>query len=454
MDILPHFIAQSSHQFTSRAGLMVPAKLLDRLGLAETVDRLMPEPGSNRGYRNGTVFDTFMLMFHEGAQCLEDVRHLHREQSLMELMGFESLPCAATLGNWLRRVGRHRPSRDALEEVNRQLLAVALGDRDHVTLDIDASVVHAKKKTARRTYKGRRGYTPMAGHIAETGQAVKTELRKGSVPPAARNVEFFESCIEALPEGVRVSRFRADAASYQAGVINACRGHGARFAIRAKMDSTVQDAVAAIPEDAWQPLLQADGCLSETESVARTVHVMGKTPEAFCLVVQRKVAKRPKPKHPDQPEQVEIEMQELYPVDGESALDGRYIYRAIATDFDREGWDDHRIVWRRSQRAEASENRIKELRIDFAGAHLPCSGFRANAVYLALSSIAYNLLCLMRLSLPLKWHAKRAGTFRYRLYAMAGQVVRHARQRVLKVRPADLGLLDETLWRIRTCRLY
>ena len=60
----------------------------------------------------------------------------------------------------------------------------------------------------------------------------------------------------------------------------------------------------------------------------------------------------------------------------------------------------------------------------------------------------------MRLSLPLKWHAKRAGTFRYRLCAMAGQVVRHARQRVLKVRPADLGLLDETLWRMRTCRLY
>jgi len=49
-------------------------------------------------------------------------------------------------------------------------------------------------------------------------------------------------------------------------------------------------------------------------------------------------------------------------------------------------------------------NRTRELRSDFAGAHLLCSGFRANAVYLVLSAIAYNLLCLMRLSLPSAWH--------------------------------------------------
>ena len=96
---------------------MVPAKLLERLGLAGMVDRLMTEPGSSRGYRNGIVFDTFMPAFHEGAQCLEDVRRLHRERSLMELMGFESLSRSATLGSRLRRAGKHRPSRDALEEV-------------------------------------------------------------------------------------------------------------------------------------------------------------------------------------------------------------------------------------------------------------------------------------------------------------------------------------------------
>jgi len=396
-----------------------------------------------------------MLMFHEGAECLEDVRHLHGERALAGLMGFRSLPCAATPGNGLRRVGRDRASRDVLQEVNRRVLEAALQDRDRVTLDIDASVVHAEKKTARRTDQGRRGDTPMVGHIAETGQVAHAELRRGSVPPAAKNRAFLGRCIGALPEGVRVSRFRADAASYQAGVIHACREHGACFAIRAKMDGTVRAAIAAIGEDAWQPMPLEDGSPSETESVARTVPVMGGTPEAFCLVVQRR-AVRPAPEDPDRPVQVGIAMpdREPVPVDGESALDSRYLYRAMATDLDREGWRDAQIAWWYNRRADASENRTRALRSDFAGAHLPCSGFRANAVVLALSAIAYNLFCLMRLSLASAWHGRRAGTFRYRLYAMASQVVRHARQWTLKVGPARPGLLDEALWRMRTCRLF
>ena len=90
---------------------------------------------------------------------------------------------------------------------------------------------------------------------------------------------------------------------------------------------------------------------------------------------------------------------------------------------------------------------------DFSGAHLPCSGFRANALYQMLSAMAYNMLCLMRLLLPAKWRRKGAVTFRHRLYAVAGQIVHHTRQRTLKVWPTDLGLLDETLWALRNCRL-
>ena len=113
MKILHYKTAKSHHDFTSRAGLMAPATLLERLGLGKIIDRMMPAPGSNRGYRHGIVFETFMLMFHEDAQCLEDMRHLRKEQELVKLMGFRSLPCAATLGNWLHRVGRHKPSWDA-----------------------------------------------------------------------------------------------------------------------------------------------------------------------------------------------------------------------------------------------------------------------------------------------------------------------------------------------------
>ena len=460
MKILPYKTAKSNRKITARAGLTVPAALLERLKLGAIIDQQMPAPGSNRGYRHSTLFHIFMLMLHEGAKHLDDIVHLRKDRSLMKLLGFQSIPCSSTLGNWLRSVGKHRASRNVLPEVNRQLLQASLGTRDPVTLDIDATVIHAKKKTADRTYKGKRGFTPMVGHIAETGQVLHAELRKGNVPPSARNVEFFKHCIEALPEGVRVAKFRADAASYQAAVINLCREQGARFAIRARMSRNVRALIAEIPESEWQPVVDEDGSLSETEFLARTWHAMDKTPEAFCLVVQKtRVPGKVKPQDPDtpaQPEQMEIAMQEqqLNPVDGESALKDGFIYRAIATDLDRDGLGNAEIVWWYNQRADSSENRLKELRSDFSGAHLPCSTFQANAVYLYLNVIAYNLLVLLRMTLGLEWHGNRAGTFRSRLYDIAGLIVRHSREWVLKVNPVDRKLLDEALWMIRTCRLF
>ena len=226
---------------------------------------------------------------------------------------------------------------------------MSLGTRDHVTLDIDATVIHAKKKSADRTDKGQRGLTPMVGHIAETGQVLHAVLRKGNVPPSARNVEFLY-CIEALPEGVRISKFRVDAASDQAAVINLCREQDARFATRAKMSQNVRALIAEIPESEWQPVVDEDGSVSETEFLARTLHTMGETPEAFCLVVQKtRVPCKVKPQDPDTPappEQMEIKMQEqqLNPVDEESAQKDGFIYRAIATDLDREGFSDAEIV--------------------------------------------------------------------------------------------------------------
>ena len=91
-----------------------------------------------------------------------------------------------------------------------------------------------------------------------------------------------------------------------------------------------------------------------------------------------------------------------------------YIYRAIATN--RTDLTDSESIHWYNQRAEASENRIKELKLDFGGNNLPCHQFQANAVYLALCALAYNLLALLRECLPSPFQSCRAKTIRLRLY--------------------------------------
>ena len=56
----------------------------------------MPKGGRNRACESSLIFNTFMLMLHEGAQCLNDVRVLRKEFALMKLMGMNKLPSAHT----------------------------------------------------------------------------------------------------------------------------------------------------------------------------------------------------------------------------------------------------------------------------------------------------------------------------------------------------------------------
>jgi len=44
------------------------------------------------------LFNTFMLMLHDDANCLDDVRHLREEGALMKLLGLRRLPSSRTLG--------------------------------------------------------------------------------------------------------------------------------------------------------------------------------------------------------------------------------------------------------------------------------------------------------------------------------------------------------------------
>ena len=96
------------------------------------------------------------------------------------------------------------------------------------------------------------------------------------------------------------------------------------FAIRAKMDGAVKEAISGIKECDWRPLVYRDGSESDKEEVCRTLHVMTKTRQAFTLIVQRKRI------DDDDNKQLEIFINS----DDETVGRGRYMYRAIATNLE------------------------------------------------------------------------------------------------------------------------
>ena len=96
MNILPHTIANTNDLLTGRGGLVCVAELLRRIGFSDWVVRYFPRPGSNRGYPAAEAVTVWMLMLHEGARSLEDVRHLREDKALRKLLGLRLVPSADT----------------------------------------------------------------------------------------------------------------------------------------------------------------------------------------------------------------------------------------------------------------------------------------------------------------------------------------------------------------------
>jgi len=433
MHILPYTIAKTNDLLTSRAGLLCVAELMRRIGFSSWVEQAFPRPGSNRGYPPAEVVTLWMLMLHEGARCLEDVRHIRADRALRKLLGLRRLPSADMLGDWLRRLGQDEVGIEALVEINRRLVALTLRGCTEVTLDIDATPALAAKRTAQRTYLGEKGYMPMLGHISETGQVVGCAFRAGNVPPAEDNAGFIKTCVAGLPAGVRVTRLRVDAAGYQGAVLAYCDTHKLDYVIRAKRSPSMKAWILERPESAWTPLMR-EGAAVDGQDTCRGVWAMEKYPTPFTLVVQR-YRRRGQ-------QGLDFDENENGSDDTTTMTDGRYTYRALATN--RDTLTDSEIVHWYNRRGEDSENRIKELKCDFAGERLPCGQFDANALYFHLCVTAYNLFVLLRHALPPEWHTCRAPTFRWRVVALAAKVVSHARRVYVKLR-ADQADLIKTL---------
>ena len=433
--ILPYKLDTTNDLLTSRAGLLAIAQLMDSLSLAERIDQHFPQPKSNRGYKPSEFIKTLILMQHEGSFHLDDIRHIQDDEALRTVLDLNKLPQATTLGDWLRRMGNQPQIQDAWVKVNRALLQSALHRCKKVTLDIDATEIVAHKADAQWTYNKNKGFMPMVGHIAETGQVVAVDFRQGNVPPAQDNLAFIQQCQQSLPEGCALKALRIDAAGYQTKIIEYCDTQGIEYAIRAKTSAAMRAQIDVASDSDWQPLLDKQGEPISDQSTYRTSFCIGDYEKAFTLVIQRTALKG----------QASLDLDSQESSDGISL--GGYVYRAIATN--RDGLSDSHIVHWYNQRAEDSENRIKELKLDFGGDTLPCSDFNANALYFLISALSYNLFALMRQLLPEELAHHRAMTLRWRLYAIAAKVVRTGRQLFVKMQAKHRILLERVLMALK-----
>jgi DDE family transposase len=207
---------------------------------------------------------------------------------------------------------------------------------------------------------------------------------------------------------------RADSAFYSAAFTGAVRAAGAFFSVTVAMNSHVQAAIAAIGEDAWEPINypravwddQLGRWVSDAEVAETTYTAFTSTsrPITARLIVRRVKDLNPKARQ------------------GQDALFTAWRYHAVFT--------DSPFVLLQAEAQHRDHALVEQMFADWNGgplAHLPSGSFPANAAWLACAAIAHNLLRAAGALASLAYAKARGATLRRDLIDVAARTARHGR---------------------------
>ena len=126
---------------------------------------------------------------------------------------------------------------------------------------------------------------------------------------------------------------------------------------------------------------------------------------------------------------------------------GRYVYRAWVTNMTLTPAG----IWHFYDGRAGMEPRIGELREDFALRKIPTASFTANALYLEIIRLAYNLVtAFQRNCLQESWQNLTLEKLRYKLFLLPGELIRPQNRPILRLRKSSnlQDLADDILARI------
>jgi hypothetical protein len=434
---LSHTAARTSVAFddpnlVSHAGLVPVIALAARAGLHDLAARHV-RPAGECGANPDLKIGCLVAGMAAGADSIDDMSLL-RHGAMSTL--FAGVRAPSTLGSFLRSFtwGNVRQAEKAGREFLVRLSAQAplLPGADVLAfVDIDSTqkrVYGHAKQGARFGHTKIQGKSLLVRGLNALAATVSTPL-SAPVIAAARlrggNAGSSRGAASLAAEAVGTARacgatgtvvVRMDSGFYGAAVIAAVRRAGARFSVTAPVNASVRAAIAGIGEDAWQAVRYPRaiwddqlGCWVSDAEVAETAYTAFTSKRKDLQVTARLIVRRVRDLNP----QAAPGQGELFPA---------WRYHAVFTDSPFE------LVQAEAQhRGHAVVEQVFADWNDGPLAHLPSGRFAANAAWLVIAAMAFNLVRAAGALASLPFARARAATVRASLIAVAARTARHGR---------------------------
>lgn len=375
------------------AGLLLPATLGQRLNIGRLANEIVDLDKRPGYFKPGNKIMTLMHSIIAGGSYIDDADVL-RCASTDEVLGHQVM-APSTLGTFLRSFtfGNLRQLDKLSKEVLRNAWSAGSGPgSDAMTIDMDSTICEvygSKKQGAAYGYTKVLGYHPLLATRADTGEILHLRMRKGSAGSARGAAFFVQETTRRVHYGGGTGQLtlRADSAFFSHSVIDTCVENDMRFSITVDQNPAVVKLIAAIDKHDWVRINYTDDGIGE---VAETEYW------GFRLVVRRTKVSDP-------------EVQEMFP---------NWRYHAFITD--RQGTAVELDV---DHRCHATvELAIRDVKEGSGLEHCPSGNYWANGAWLAICSLAHNLM---------RWVANiGAGndgtvvvkTMRHRLFSVPGRL--------------------------------
>jgi Transposase DDE domain group 1 len=413
-------IIHSEKNITVFGGLNFIYRAIRDSRLDKYINNQLGSRGPHAGYSHSeVVLSLFGNCLVQGSYLsdLQVFKEKYRDQ------GFKKIPSADTVEYVCQRLKTATISKTTdkgitnhinySDRMNKTLVGLAVksgmlkkGNNNYV-LDYDNVIIEHNKRDARPTYKKTRGYHPALAFIGRI--PVHIENRNGNTSARYEQKETLGRCFENFKEaGIRISSFRADAASYQKGVVDLVSKHTDTFYIRLHDCLELRNQCGEAKR--WKKVV-INHIVKEVSSIEYQAFG-GNT--AYRGVIIR--------------EEREHKQGDLFTSDA-------YKYFGLLTN----DWhkDEKEVIEFYNQRGDA-ENSNKYMLNDFNLHHLPFPDLSTNTVFMYLMAMCCILFEWTKHILVL--NKARAITMSMRVKAVcfhyvtvASTFIRHARKRCIKI---------------------
>lgn len=401
-------IAFSHGGLTHYGGILFFNEFTRVLQLRRFLTRRLQYPRRNQRYLLSQMIMALVFPIVLGLDRLETASLLRSNGTFQYLTGLQSYPDPQTLRRFLLQAAPE--FREQLHRLNDHLLQQFVHWPDHrsrLILDLDSTVVtvFGRQEGAavgyNPRYRGKRSYDPLLCLEANSSFLWDAELRRGDAGTWAGSVELLASCFLSIPSDIRELRVRADAGFGYQPVLEMLEARPAQYAVVARMTPSLKRALGGVRYERLNPRWE----IGELE------HRASDWPRARRCVVARRLIEETDP----EPTLFTLE---------------RYLYRAWFTNLPLTPPG----VWHFYDGRAGMEPRICELREDFALRKIPTRAFAANALYLEVVRLAYNLVtAFQRTCLPEEWQGLTLSKLRHRLFWLPGELTRPQNRPTLRL---------------------